>query len=213
MRGKPNLVDRYDLYKKKGMELNNKLMEKFLDKGRLRKAAEQLGIVKDGVFVFDSDIEPDILMDFALFSYRTDGRTPVERYQEQVGGADEIEKELLAGLQSSYTSLFKITAASREHGTVDLEDVLGDRGRVQIIDRGLSMSFPKQTLLFIRIIPLKNFNMASGFFFAFTEQTKSRMMRAYENFYQRAKADSDDTRKYVAFFKANRVFGKQGMLI
>ncbi|WP_424358722.1 hypothetical protein [Methanocella sp. MCL-LM] len=213
MPGKPNPLAEYDLYKKKSMELNNKLMEKVLDRDGLGKAAEQLGIVKDGVMVFKSDQEPDILMDFALYECRTDGRTPVQRYVEQYGGADEIEKEVLAGLLASYTSLFRVTAISKEDGTVDLEDVMRNHGHVQITDRGLSMSFPKQTLLFLRIVPLKGFNKASGFFFAFREDVKSRMMRAYENFYQRAKADSDDTRRYVAFFKANRVFGKQGMLI
>ena len=208
-----DLVARYNLYRKRGMELNNKLMGSCLDGDILLEAAEQLGMVEKGVIIFSSEAESDILMEFALNDYREDGRSAIEVYQEKTRGEDEIEKELLGGYVSAYTSLYKITATSRENRTVDLEDVLQDGKRVQIMDNGLSMSHPRHTLLFLRIIPLRGFNMTSGIFFAFPEEAKSRMMRAYDNIYQRLQVDSESTRRFVAFFRVNRIFGKQGMFV
>lgn len=60
---------------------------------------------------------------------------------------------------------------------------------------------------------LKDFNAASGIFLAIPEEAKSRVMRAYENLYQRIRADSESTRRFAAFFRANRIFGKQGMCV
>lgn len=213
MEPQSDLIAKYDLYRKKGMALNNKLIQACLDRDRLLRAAEQLGMVEGGKIVFSGEQESDVLMDFALYDFREEGQTAVERYAEKAGGEDEIEKELLKGLLASYTSLFREASVSREGRTIELEDVLGDRGRVQIIDKGLSMSCAEHTLLFLRIVPLKDFNMTSGIFFAFPETTKGRMLRAYENFYQRTSLDNDATRRFVAFFRTSRIFGKQGMLI
>ena len=211
--GQSDLVAQYNLYRKRGMELHNKLMGSCLDGDILLEAADQLGMVDKGVIIFKSEAESDILMEFALNDYREDGRSASERFKEKRGGEDEIENELLEGYVSAYTSLFKITSTSRENRTVNLEDVLHNGRQVQIRDNGLSMSHPRHTLLFLRIIPLKNFNMDSGIFFAFPEEAKSRMMRAYDNVYQRLQVDNDATRRFVAFFRVNRIFGKQGMFV
>lgn len=208
-----DLVRKYNLYRKRGMELNNKLM-KSLDGDLLLEAAEQLGIVdKSGTIVFESEDESDVLMDFALNDYREDGRSVAELYREKPGGEDEVERELLDGLAAAYTSLFRVGPVSKEHRTVELEDVLDEKGTVQIIDNGLSMAPARHTLLFLRVIPLKDFNMSSGVSFIFPEETRARMLRAYDNFYSRVKADNDATRRYVAFFKAGRIFGKKGIYI
>jgi hypothetical protein len=208
-----DLIAKYDLYRKRAMALNNKLIQSCLDRDRLLRAAEQLGMVEGGKIVFSGEQESDVLMDFALNDFREGGMTAVERYAEKAGGADEIEKELIEGLLASYTSLFREASVSRESRTIELEDVLGGKGRVQIIDKGLSMSYAEHTLLFLRIVPLKAFNMTSGIFFAFPEGTKSRMLRAYENIYQRTPLDNDATRRFAAFFRTSRIFGKQGMFI
>ncbi|CAJ36676.1 hypothetical protein [Methanocella arvoryzae] len=208
-----DLIAKYNLYRKKNKELNNKLIQSCLDRETILKAAELLGMVENGKIMLEDVQESDVLMDFALNDCLKDGKTAVERYANKVGGADEIEQEILEGLRSSYTSLFKEAAVSRENRTVDLDDVLGNRGRIQIIDNGLSMSYSWNTLLFLRIVPLKSFSMTSGIFFAFDQKTENRMLRAYENFYQRIPADTEDIRRFAAFFKTNRIFGKQGMFI
>lgn len=214
MEPQSDLIAKYDLYRKKAMALNNKLIRACLDRDRLLRAAEQLGMAEGGKIVLSGEQEADVLMDFSLNDFREYGRTAVEWYVEKAGGSDdEIEKELLEGLLASYTSLFREAGVSRERRMIELEDVIGDRGRIQVIDKGLSMSFTEHTLLFLRIVPLKDFNMTSGIFFAFPWATKGRMMRAYENFYQGTSLDNDATRRFVAFFKANRIFGKQGMFI
>lgn len=103
---------KYKKYKEIAIALNQKMIRSsYLNQDILLKSGKLLGIVRHGTLVFDSEDETSALMEFAL-NERVKSKTVVEIYREKVGGENDIEKEILDGLISSYTSLFKVIYVS-----------------------------------------------------------------------------------------------------
>ena len=106
------IIEKYKTYRKIGMELNHKIMDTCLDRDVFMKSARLLGIVRGDTLIFDSEGEMGVLMDFALNEYRVNNKNAIEIYREKIGWQNEIEKDILDALLSSYTSLFKIISVS-----------------------------------------------------------------------------------------------------
>jgi len=73
--------------------------------------------------VFDSEGETNVLIDFVLNEYRVNNKNTIEIYREKIGWQNEIEKDMLDALLSSYTSLFKITSIFEAENTLLLNDI------------------------------------------------------------------------------------------
>ena len=81
-------------------------------------SAKLLGIAQGDTLIFDSENETSVLMDFALHEYRVNNQNAIEIYREKIGWRNEIEKDLLDALLSSYASLFKIISISESEQTL-----------------------------------------------------------------------------------------------
>ncbi len=156
------IIEKYKEYRKISKELNNKIMDKCLDPDVFKKSARLLGAARGDTLILDNEDELNILMDFALREYKINKQSTVEIYREKVGWENEIEKEILDAFISSYTSLFKITSISKAEKSLILEDILNKKDNIKIIDRALSKSAIPGLLVFIRVIPFKDFNFGSG---------------------------------------------------
>ena len=128
-----------------------KVMKASLSRDALGRSAKLLGISSGGVFVFDSEEEMAVLMDFALNDYRTGGKNAIELYSETRRSANEVEKEILAGLASAYTSLFRIVSTSKADSRLLLRDLLNDRDDVPLTDLNLSKTAEPGYLLFLQV--------------------------------------------------------------
>jgi len=202
-----NVIEKYKEYRKISKELNHKIMDKCLDPDVFKKSARLLGAARGDILVLDNEDEMSILMDFALREYRVNKQTTVEIYQKKIGGENEIEKEILDAFISSYTSLFKIISISKAEKSLILEDMLNKKDDIKIIDRSLSKSAEPGVLVFIRIVPVKDFNMSAGIMFAFYGELEKALLKKYKTLSKKVKSDSESVKRFAAFYKLSKTDG------
>jgi len=202
-----NVIEKYKEYRKISKELNHKIMDKCLDPDVFKKSARLLGAARGDILVLDNEDEMSILMDFALREYRVNKQTTVEIYQKKIGGENEIEKEILDAFISSYTSLFKIISISKAEKSLILEDMLNKKDDIKIIDRSLSKSAELGVLVFIRIVPVKDFNMSAGIMFAFYGELEKALLKKYKTLSKKVKSDSESVKRFAAFYKLSKTDG------
>jgi hypothetical protein len=207
------LIEKYKTYRNVGMELNHKIIDSSLDHDLLKKSAKLLGIIHEGTIVFDSEDEVSVLMDFTLNEYKVNNKNTIEIYREKIGWQNEIEKDILDALLSSYTSLFKVTSISENENTLRLHDVLNKKDNIKLIDIGFSKSSVPGLLLFIRLVQFEDFNMTSGISFVFNGDLEKYLLRRYKNLSKKVKADSDSIKRFVSFFKLNKTDGMEVMYL
>ena len=88
-----------------------------------------------------------------------------------------------------------------------LRDLLNDRDDVSLTDINLSRTAVPGFLLFLRVVPLRDFNITSGFMFAFRGQLESRLLAGYKRPAKKSEPRDDAQRRFVHFLKAYRAHG------
>ncbi len=127
----------------------------------MEECGRKLGLFRKGTFVFDSEDEMSILMDYCLFFPAADGQNLVERYlANSPPPAGSIEMDVLREMLSSYYSLFQITEVERGVG-VEVVDLLR-RETGFLVDVGLGNTAEKQFMLASRIISTERFLTTNG---------------------------------------------------
>lgn len=201
------VIDKYKKYRTISKELNNKIIDTCLDPDIFKKSARLLGVVRGDALILYSEDELNILMDFALREYKINKQTTVEIYREKIGWENGIEKEILDAFISSYTSLFKITSISRAEKSLILEDILNKKDNIKIIDRALSKSAIPGLLVFIRIVPFKDFNMSAGILFAFYGELEKDILKKYKMLSKKVRLDNASIKRFVSFYKLSKTEG------
>jgi hypothetical protein len=200
-------TEEYEEHREVGRELNSKLMDSYLDHDILMDSARLLGIVgEDDTLVFDTDDEMSILMDFALNDYQQQGRTAVEVAWENQDWENEMEKDHLEGLLSSYTSLFKVTAVNSSENVIEMYDVLNNES-VELTDIGFSKTATQGLLVFFRLVSYENFNATSGISFAYRGDIEDHLQTVYRGVKKNVESQSEPVKRYVSFYK---LYGKYG---
>lgn len=202
------LGSEYRAYRNAAMSLNNKIMDNALKKEDFQEAGRRLGILKEDIFVFKDEEESNVLMDFALYDIRTSGRSAVEAYQELGETGSSLEKEILQGMASSYTSLFKIESISVSENILVLRDLLNNIGGIKLIDIAFSQSAVRGLLLFIRLVPFKDLYMTSGISFIFPPDIKIALLREYKKAMSIADV-RDSAARFIFFYKMNEICGME----
>ena len=201
------IIEKYKTYRKTGMKLNHKIMNTCLDRDVLMRSARLLGIARGNTLIFDSEDETSVLMDFALNEYRVNNKNTIEIYRERIGWQNEIEKDILDALLSSYTSLFKITSISEAENTLFLNDILNKKDNIKLIDIAFSKTAIPGLLLFIRLVPFKDFNMTSGISFVFPGDLEKYLLRRYRKLSKKVKTDSESIKRFISFFRLSKTDG------
>ncbi len=202
-----NVIEKYKEYRKISKELNHKIMNASLDRDVFMKSARLLDVARGDILVLENEGEMNILMDFALREFKVNKQTTVEIYREKIGGENEIEKEILDAFVSSYASLFKIISISKTEKSLILEDILNKKENIKIIDRALSKSAAPGVLVFIRIVPFKDFNMSAGILFAFYGELEKYLLKKYKMLSKKVKSDSESIKRFVSFYKLSKTDG------
>src|SRR5262249_51257737 len=73
-----DLVARYQHLRQATRPITNQLIGT-LSKKALQEAGKKVGILRDGVLVFDSEDDTGVLMDYCLFDFREQGMNAIER--------------------------------------------------------------------------------------------------------------------------------------
>lgn len=201
----------YRRYRVAARALNHKIMEATLERAAIMYAARALGMKGPGNRVFfDSEDETSILMDFALYEHKTRGQSAVERYQEEIGGETEIERELLAAMVAASTSLFRAESVFRETYSLRLDDLVNEDRTITLMDINFSQHVEPNTLLFFRPIIFGSFSMTSGVAFAFPRHLESELLERWRGSQSRGsrrrrrRAQSTSATRYATFFKLSK---------
>jgi hypothetical protein len=200
-------LDQYQAYRKAARELNHQLMDALVERPVLMRAARALDIARGNTFVFESEAEMNVLMDYALYEYRLHGQSLVQRYREQTPSLSPMQRELLDGMCQAYTSLFRITEVQAAESTLVLADRLQQREDIPLIDILFSRTVEPDMLLFTRIVPLPMMNMTAGIAFVFPGDSEASLLRRYKRLGKRVKVETEAARRLVAFFQLNRTEG------
>src|SRR5437870_9179789 len=117
---KNRAVDQYRRYRLAGKELNHKIMRAFVDDAVIETAARTLGLWKQKRLVLGTEDDTSVLMDFGLYEVPRQGRQLIKRYQEEKGGSNEVERDLLAAMIEATTGLFEVKQIYRRKCQLDL---------------------------------------------------------------------------------------------
>ena len=200
-------LDRYQAYRAAVRALNQQIMDALVDRAALKQAARALDITRGDTFVFESEAEMNVLMDYALFEHRVKGQSLVEIYREQTPLLAPMQRELLDAMCESYASLFRMADVIAADHTIMLVDELDRRPDVPLVDIMLSRTAEPGMLVFTRVLPLAEMNMTAGIAFVFPGHLKTSLERRYKRLSKRVKAPTESARRLVAFFQLNRTAG------
>jgi hypothetical protein len=210
----PNVYRRYRV---DGQTLNHKIIDATLETNAIEAAARALGMMGRGnVIVFDNEDETSVLMECALYEYKVKGKNAVQRYQEEIGGETEIERELLAAMVASSTSLFQVESVSRKTYSVSLSDLVNEGRTITLMDLNFSQIVKSDYVLFFRPITLENFSMTSGIALTFPKHMESELLKRWRlsksgGSRRRRRPLPTSMRRYATFFKLNKLKGVEVM--
>jgi hypothetical protein len=152
-------VERYQRLRGRARDLNSKIV-KTIPREAIQQVAEAIGRLHQGVLVFDSEDESNVLMDCCLFDWIREGKNLIKKYVENHPPAPgTAEHELLeAYLKAKYRI---VVPQSRVEGAgAHFLDLLSGE-ELFIMDIGLSR-IPTLGAYATRTIPLGRFWMTGG---------------------------------------------------
>ena len=202
------LIKKYKKRTETAKALAEKISKDFAEQETLIAVGRLMGIVTEKTFFLESEEEFNFVLDFSLFEYQVDGKNYLQRYQEENHQLNENEAEMLQASILSYTSLFKIIETDRVNTTVTLEDLLNQGEKIKIININLSKTAQPGILMFTRIVSFSDFQMASGMFCMFPENSERSLLKQVKVMMKKVKSDVESVQRFIAFFKLNR---KQGL--
>ncbi|MBD2862444.1 hypothetical protein [Paenibacillus oceani] len=119
-----------------------------------------------------------------------------------------MEKELLAAMLQSESSLYEITEVDQKEGVLVLHDVLHSSNQpVKLVDRGLSGSVQGSALVYTRLIHLEKFTMTSGLGFMFSMNHKDYILNRSRKMLKKTKHGDRSVDTFIVFFHLNRSDG------
>src|SRR5262245_38473515 len=127
-------LDRYQTYRAAARALNQQIMDALVDRAALMRAARALDIARGDTFIFESEAEMNVLMDYALYEHRVNGRSLVELYREKTSLLTPMQHELLDAMCQSYVSLFRMGDIVAADHTIMLVDEMDHRPEILTVD-------------------------------------------------------------------------------
>ncbi len=158
--GPAALLSRYKQLRQVALELNNRLVAT-LSKDVLDEGGRTLGILRKGIFVFDTEDEMAVLMDYCLHDVRRGGKNAVERYLEaSPPPTDSDEMVLLHAMRQARYALLLVQ--EREPGVgAQVLDILRNES-LFLHDIGFGKCCHPGMLLASRIMCVDDLWMTTG---------------------------------------------------
>jgi len=201
-------IKEYQRYRKAGRSLNHKIIDAYLNETILEKAAIMLRLGRKRQLILDSEDDLSVLMDFALYEIRNgEGKNSVERYAEEKGGINAIERELLAAMVKARTGLFKVNQVVSEKRQVMLEDLINP-DLIILTDINFSQTLREKLIVFFRPVCVAKFTMTSGVAFVFPAALEPELVRRWKGFEMKG-----DAERYVWFFRNSKQSGLETVYV
>jgi hypothetical protein len=155
MNQQSNILGRYKRIRSLSAQLNHQLLQ-YIDKSTLQKVGKELGLIKRGVFVFGSEEESNVLVDFCIL-FADGPRAPITRLQRSADFTpDRDEMQILEAMQRAVYSVFIVDEADGK-GIIKAHDYLTGES-VVLIDQGLSTTVIPNLGLATNLIPIPGSN-------------------------------------------------------
>jgi hypothetical protein len=154
-------VERYRRFRALGMDLSQKISET-APRQAYYEVGEAIGILHNGVLVFDSMDMSSVLMDCCLYDWFEDGKNLVQRYAEKHPAKPGTDESYLlnAYLQAKYRVL--VVQSTVPDAGLYCQDVLNSE-ELFVMDVAFSRSVPSGGMaLATRTIPLGEYWMTGG---------------------------------------------------
>lgn len=154
-------VERYRRLRALSMELNHRII-KTVPQQAYDEVGDAIGILHNGVLVFDSTDMTSVMMDCCLYDWFENGKNLVQRYAETHPARPGTDESFLlqACLQAKYRIL--VAQSAVPGAGLHCQDVLNG-GELFLMDLALSQSVPSvNAALATRTIPLGGYWMTGG---------------------------------------------------
>ena len=132
------IVARYKHLRTLKKKLNSQLTKR-LSKDVLEEGGRKLGMLRKGIFMFDSEHDSNVLMEYCIFDVRRNGRNAVEQYLIDVP-PDSASDEMvcLESMRSSRYTLFVVDSVHPGLG-ITIHDLVS-REKGLVVDIGFGSS-------------------------------------------------------------------------
>ena len=154
------LVERYQRLRRIGTAMNNALV-RTLATDVLQEGGRKLGIIRDGTFVFASQDETNVLMDYCIYNVRREGMNAVQRYLADSPPAEGSEEMLL--LKAKTRARYSVLQVEKVIAGVGVEmlDVFR-QDKVFVVDMGFGQTAVVGLMLASRLISAGDFWVTGG---------------------------------------------------
>ncbi len=196
-------LEKYQEWRKSGMELNDKLLYS-LSKDDLKIAARAVGVLKRNSFEFSGEMEQSLFFDFAINDcFNKDNENCVARYLENnIGDLTREEEKILNALLQAKPSLYEIVDIDTNNSTLKLVDLLNNGVELNITDIKLSESgFLTGFLVYTRVVCIDDIAMTSGAPFIFAGKHKALLLKEYPKMMKLFAFKNEQTKQALAFRK------------
>jgi SEC-C motif len=154
------ILTRYLKLRATGRNIGSKLVKR-LSKEVLHEGGKKLGMLSRGVFVFNTEDESSVLMDYCIYDVRQNGRNAVEEYLiDSPPDPDSQEMVCLRAMQHAIYSIFVVETVHRGVG-VTVRDLPSDRTSL-VVDTGLGSTASPKLLVASRLLFHDDFAMTGG---------------------------------------------------
>lgn len=194
----------YESYRTLSREVTSRLVDSHMPGEALLLAARALGIERDGVLVFRDEEEQLAMLDLALFDIRVDGRTAPEAMLASGGDLSGLEVVILEAMADARTSLYRVRDA--QWPTVVLEDLMGGGG-VELVNRSMSLTTLRGSLVFLRAVAMPELSMGSGVYLPFPAGMRMVLMSKFKELEAVVPSDDPDVRRFAAFAVLHADYG------
>ncbi len=159
--------------------LNSTLFRTVSKKG-MEESARALGFWQRGTFVLEEDDDRGVLMDFAIYEYRTNGHNAVERYAARsVAAEGSDERAVIEAMLKARFTLVEVEAVEPDVGARAVDRIFGEP--FLLADLGLSQTAQPGTCIATRLLPFATFTMTSGTPLAFDAELAALFIDGLED--------------------------------
>ena len=194
-------VKEYQRYRNAGRELNQKMIETYIDNSVLEKASRLLKLGKNRQLILDTKDDLSVLMDFALYEIRQNGKNIIERYADEKGGKNFVERELLSAMAKANAGLFKIDSVDKNKCCLQLSNLIDVGQTIVLTDINFSQTIPTGLFIYFRPIQFSKMAMTSGIAFIFPQDLEPELITAWHKF------ETNKLQRYAWFFKRSKNTG------
>jgi hypothetical protein len=202
----------YRAIREAGIKIGSEIFKFAVDtnKQELITAAKLLGFWNGKIMVFESENDTGTLMDFMVFEKPTQNAPALKRFYMSNPKLDDLQQEHLNGILNNYSSLFEVKSVDSIGNTLILEDLL-DAGRKEyvLMDIGMSQTVRQGSILYNRLIPIRDINITTGVSFIFEKIYKDKLLSTISLAAFKKRRRLTSTEMFILIHEKNRQFGME----